>query len=140
MPAPGCEREGVSCINGKVPAVVVCLGMAHYFTVQGCDAFGVTPAGGALDTPAGAMHMAADTPDWSAGAVHVESGLDRPAADPWTAFKGWRLWGEAQQHVRFGIDGEIVEGTVLVRLPVSADPCCTGSSSGTMFVYASQPR
>ena len=38
MPVPNCEREGVSCIDGKAPAVVVCLGMAHYFTVQECSA------------------------------------------------------------------------------------------------------
>ena len=44
--------------------------------------------------------------------MHAGSGLDQPAADPWTVLKGWRLWGEAKQHVRFGIDGEIVEGTV----------------------------
>ena len=88
--------------------------------MRAADAFGATPAGGALDTPAGATHMA-DTPDWSAGPMPAADtfdrpagggGLDWPAADPWTAFKGWRLWGEAKQHVRFGIDGEIVEGTV----------------------------
>ena len=75
------------------------------------DAFGATPAGGALDPPAGAMHLA-DAFDGSAGAVHAGSALDWPGADPWTAFKGWRLWGEASQPVRFGIDGEIVEKTV----------------------------
>ena len=79
--------------------------------MRATDTFGATRAGGALGPPAGAMHMA-DTLDWSAGAVHAGDALDRPAADPWTAFKGWRLWGEASQHVRFGIDGEIVEGTV----------------------------
>ena len=68
-------------------------------------------AAGVLDVSVGAMH-AADAFDRSAGAVHAGSALDWPAADPWTAFKGWRLWGEASQHVRFGIDGEIVEGTV----------------------------
>ena len=85
---------------------------------------GAVRAGGVLGPPAGAMHMA-DTPGWSAramhaedtfdrsaGAVHAGDALDWPAADPWTAFKGWRLWGEASQPVRFGIDGEIVEGTV----------------------------
>ena len=84
------------------------------------DAFGATHAGSTLDTPAGTMHTvggldappgemhAANTSDWSAAG----NALDWPAADPWTAFKGWRLWGEAKQHVRFGIDGEIVEGTV----------------------------
>ena len=85
---------------------------------------GAVRAGGVLGSPAGAMHMA-DTPGWSAramhaedtfdrsaGAVHAGDALDWPAADPWTAFKGWRLWGEASQPVRFGIDGEIVEGTV----------------------------
>ena len=84
------------------------------------DAFGATHAGGALGPPAGTMHTvggldappgemhAANTSDWSAAG----NALDWPAADPWTAFKGWRLWGEASQPVRFGIDGEIVEGTV----------------------------
>ena len=72
-----------------------------------------TPGGtaGAFDAPAGGIR-AADALDGSAGAVHAVGALDWPAADPWTAFKGWRLWGEAQQHVRFGIDGEVVEGTV----------------------------
>ena len=64
-------------------------------------------AAGVLDTSAGGIRAAGGFGVTSAG-----SGLDQPAADPWTAFKGWRLWGEAQQHVRFGIDGEIVEGTV----------------------------
>ena len=38
MPALGCKRGGVDRSSGKVPAVVVCFGMAHYFTVQGCSA------------------------------------------------------------------------------------------------------
>ena len=61
---------------------------------------------------AAAAMYAAGVLEVSAGAVHAGNALGWPAADPWTAFKGWRLWGEAKQHVRFGIDGEIVEGTV----------------------------
>ena len=68
-------------------------------------------AAGVLDAPAGGIR-AADTIDGSAGAVHEGGALDWPAADPWTVLKGWRPWGEAQQHLRFGIDGEVVEGTV----------------------------
>ena len=64
-------------------------------------------AAGVLDVSVGGMR-AANTSDWSAAG----NALGWPAADPWTAFKGWRLWGEASQPVRFGIDGEIVEGTV----------------------------
>ena len=63
-------------------------------------------AAGVLDVSVGGM-SAANTSDWSAAG----NALGWPAADPWTAFKGWRLWGEAKQPVRFGIDGEIVEGT-----------------------------
>ena len=92
------------------------------------DAFigsaGAVHTGGTFDTPAAAMVAAgvldvsaggiraADAFDGSAGAVHEGGALDWPAADPWTVLKGWRPWGEAQQHVRFGIDGEVVEGTV----------------------------
>ena len=79
--------------------------------MRAADAFDAPRTGDAFGPPAGAMRMA-DTPDWSVGAVHAGDALDWPAADPWTAFKGWRLWGEASQHVRFGIDGEIIEGTV----------------------------
>ena len=66
---------------------------------------------GVLDAPAGGMRAAGGFIG-SAGAVHEGGALDWPAADPWTVLKGWRPWGEAQQHVRFGIDGEVVEGTV----------------------------
>ena len=68
-------------------------------------------AAGVLDAPAAAMY-AADTFDGSAGATHVGDALDRSVADPWLVLKGWRLWGEARQFVRLGIDGEIVEGAV----------------------------
>ena len=89
--------------------------------VGGLDApTGGMRTGGGLDAPSGGMRAtdafgathAAGILDVSAGAVHAGNALGWPAADPWTAFKGWRLWGEASQHVRFGIDGEIVEGTV----------------------------
>ena len=68
-------------------------------------------AAGVLDASAGGMRAAGGFIG-SAGAVHEGGTLDWPAADPWTVLKGWRPWGEAQQHVRFGIDGEVVEGTV----------------------------
>ena len=68
-------------------------------------------AAGVLDAPAGGMRAAGGFIG-SAGAVHEGGALDWPAADPWTVLKGWRPWGEARQHVRFGIDGEVVEGTV----------------------------
>ena len=68
-------------------------------------------AAGVLDTSADGIR-AADTFDESAGATHVGDALDRSAADPWSVLKGWRLWGEARQFVRLGIDGEIVEGAV----------------------------
>ena len=68
-------------------------------------------AAGVLDASAGGMRAAGGF-DGSAGAVHEGGALDWPAADPWTVLKGWRPWGEAQQHLRFGIDGEVVEGTV----------------------------
>ena len=68
-------------------------------------------AAGVLDASAGGMRAAGGFIG-SAGAVHEGGALDWPAADPWTVLKGWRPWGEAQQHVRFGIDGEVVEGTV----------------------------
>ena len=68
-------------------------------------------AAGVLDAPAGGMRAAGGFIG-SAGAVHEGGALDWPAADPWTVLKGWRPWGEAQQHVRFGIDGKVVEGTV----------------------------
>ena len=68
-------------------------------------------AAGVLDAPAGGIRAAGGF-DGSAGAVHEGGALDWPAADPWTVLKGWRPWGEAQQHLRFGIDGEVVEGTV----------------------------
>ena len=118
--------------RGPVPDPVLAAAAMHAAGVldvsaggmHATDTFGATRTGGALGPPAGAMHMA-DPPDWSAdamhaedtfdgsaGAVHAGDALGRPAADPWTAFKGWRLWGEASQHVRFGLDGEIVEGTV----------------------------
>ena len=68
-------------------------------------------AAGVLDAPAGGIRAAGGFIG-SAGAVHEGGALDWPAADPWTVLKGWRPWGEAQQHLRFGIDGEVVEGTV----------------------------
>ena len=68
-------------------------------------------AAGVLDTPAGGMH-AAEALVAPAGGTRAGGAFGWPVADPWTVLKGWRSWGEARQHVRFGIDGEMVEGTV----------------------------
>ena len=68
-------------------------------------------AADAFDESTGAAHVGGAL-DESTGAAHVGGALGWPAADPWTVLKGWRLWGEASQHVRFGIDGEVVEGAV----------------------------
>ncbi len=68
-------------------------------------------AAGVLDVSAGGIRAAGGFIG-SAGAVHEGGALDWPAADPWTVLKGWRPWGEARQHLRFGIDGKVVEGTV----------------------------
>ena len=103
-----------------------------------------TYAAGVLDAPASGM-CAADTFDGLAGAVHAGGALHWPAADPWTAFKGWRLWGEASQYVRFGIDGEIVEGTVTflegggIRAELAGAPLA-GASLAARVVRRDGPR
>ena len=83
--------------------------------VRAVDGFGKSAGGihaaDAFDGSAGAAHVGVAL-DESTGAAHVGVALGWPAADPWTVLKGWRLWGEASQYVRFGIDGEIVEGAV----------------------------
>ena len=75
------------------------------------ESTGATHVRVALDESTGAAHVRVAL-DESTGAAYVGGALGWPAADPWTVLKGWRLWGEASQYVRFGIDGEVVEGAV----------------------------
>ena len=93
-----------------VPEPVLATAAMYAAGVLDVPADGMRAVGG-FGKSAGGIHTA-DAFDESTGAMHVGDALDRPAADPWTVLKGWRLWGEASQCVRFGIDGEIVEGAV----------------------------
>ena len=96
--------------RGPVPEPVLAAAAMYAAGVLDVPAGGMRAVGG-FGKSAGGIH-AADAFDESTGAMHVGDALDRSAADPWTVLKGWRLWGEASQHVRFGIDGEVVEGAV----------------------------
>ena len=96
--------------RGPIPEPVLAAAAMYAAGVLDVPAGGMRAVGG-FGKSAGGIH-AADAFDESTGAMHVGDALDRSAADPWTVLKGWRLWGEASQCVRFGIDGEIVEGAV----------------------------
>ena len=96
--------------RGPVPEPVLAAAAMHAAGVLNASADAMHAVGGSGKSASG-IH-AADAFDESTGAAHVGGALGRPAADPWTVLKGWRLWGEASQYVRFGIDGEVVEGAV----------------------------
>ena len=97
--------------RGSVPEPVLAAAAMHAAGILDAPAGGMRAVGG-FGKSAGGIDAADTFFDESTDATHVGAALDRPAADPWTVLKGWRLWGEASQYVRFGIDGEIVEGTV----------------------------